>query len=191
MNLTIQQLKSAVLEHVSADWVRENFGKLTLKSTWEAAYERCSEFVAATADEAVETVALLAEHAAIAVQDVIAETVTYDNATALAFSATATVRAVATTALIAALKAAIVSYLFVLEMLEEGKVAQLQAEIQALSAPQVKPAATDDGELDIVDLGVTAEYLSDLSAAQLRILCQRRGIQARRMTKPAMVAALV
>jgi hypothetical protein len=40
MQLTIQQLKTAVLEHVSADWVRENFGKLTLKSTWQKAYDR-------------------------------------------------------------------------------------------------------------------------------------------------------
>lgn len=198
---TIQQLKSAVLAHVPAEWVKENFGKLTLKATWEAAYENLAETIAAKADQAVEdakevvtdvaeSAVLLAEHAAIAVQDWAAETVTYDNVTNLAFTATAKVRSVATDALIAALKVSILCYLFVLEVLEDGKVERLQSEIAALSLPAVKPA-NDDGELDIVDLGVTADYLSDLTAAQLRILCQRRGIQARRMTKTAMVAALV
>lgn len=198
---TIQQLKSAVLAHVPAAWVRDNFGKLTLKSTWEAAYENLAETIAAKADLAVEaakevatdvaeSAVLLAEHAAIAVQDAIAETVTYDNITNLAFTATATVRSVAADALIAALKVAIVCYLFILEMLEEGKVERLQAEIAALSLPAVK-SASDDGDLDIVDLGASADYLATLSAADLRVLCQRRGIQARRMTKPAMVAALV
>ncbi len=42
--MTLQELKTAVLKHVSADWVRENFGKLTLKQTWEDAYDRLSEF---------------------------------------------------------------------------------------------------------------------------------------------------
>jgi hypothetical protein len=41
--MTLQELKAEVLKHVSADWVRETYGKLTLKSTWQDAYDRLSE----------------------------------------------------------------------------------------------------------------------------------------------------
>ncbi|MGL5061901.1 MAG: hypothetical protein ACRC62_18175 [Microcoleus sp.] len=57
LNLTIQDLKTVVLEHVSSDWVRENHGKLTLKATWQAAYDRLSETIAAKVDQATETAA--------------------------------------------------------------------------------------------------------------------------------------
>ncbi len=57
LNPTIQDLKTVVLEHVSADWVRSNFGKLTLKSTWQAAYDRLSESIANKVDQATEAAA--------------------------------------------------------------------------------------------------------------------------------------
>lgn len=57
LNPTIQDLKAVVLEHVSADWVRENFGKLTLKQTWQAAYDRLSETIAAKVEQTTETAA--------------------------------------------------------------------------------------------------------------------------------------
>jgi hypothetical protein len=56
MQLTIQQLKTSVLEHVSADWVRENFGKLTLKSTWQKAYDRTRELASVAKDKTIEII---------------------------------------------------------------------------------------------------------------------------------------
>jgi hypothetical protein len=146
MQLTIQQLRAAVLEYVSAEWVRENFGKLTVKQTWQDAYDRCSEFIAAKADEAIEvakeaasetteTVALLAEHAGVAVQDAIAETITYDNVVNLAFTITSATTKYAKLALIETLKVMIIGYLFILEMQEEGAIDELMAQVEELNNP--------------------------------------------------------
>jgi hypothetical protein len=49
--MTLDQLKAAVLKHVSSDWVEENFGDLAMLETWEDAYDRCAEFVASDADQ--------------------------------------------------------------------------------------------------------------------------------------------
>jgi hypothetical protein len=140
MQLTIQQLKTAVLEQVSADWVRQNHGKLTLKSTWQAAYDRCQEFIAAKVDEAlkatqgsaneiIETTGLLVEHAAIAAQDVIAETMTYDNLVNGAFAATATTQKALWRLFEAVVLAAVFCYLFIIEWRESGSIARLQRDM--------------------------------------------------------------
>lgn len=52
--MTFQQIKSAVLSvaGVTREWVRSNFGDLRLKSTWQAAYDRCGEFFAAAVEVA-------------------------------------------------------------------------------------------------------------------------------------------
>jgi hypothetical protein len=64
--MKIQELKVQVRRFVSDEWVRENFGKLTRKATWEDAYDRCKEFMVVVAEEAVEeavgTVVLLADN---------------------------------------------------------------------------------------------------------------------------------
>lgn len=49
--MTLEQLKAAVLKHVSTDWVEENFGDLDMIATWEDAYDRCAEFIASDADQ--------------------------------------------------------------------------------------------------------------------------------------------
>jgi hypothetical protein len=138
--MTFQQLKTAVLEQVSADWVRENFGKLTLKATWQDAYDRCQEFIAAKADEAleatkeaadeiIETAALLVEHAAIAAQDAIAETMTYDNVVNAAFSATTMAQKALWRVFEAGVLAAVFCYLFAIEWRESGSIARLQRDM--------------------------------------------------------------
>jgi hypothetical protein len=140
MQLTVQQLKEATLKHVSADWVRENYGKLTLKATWQDAYDRCQEFIAAKADEAleatkevttdiVETTGLLVEHAAIAAQEVISETLTYDNVVNAAFSATATTQKALWRVFEAAVLAAVFCYLFIIEWREPGAIDRLQRDM--------------------------------------------------------------
>jgi hypothetical protein len=50
--MKLAQLKSAVLSiaGITTEWVRSEFGDLRLKSTWQAAYDRCSEFVAVAVD---------------------------------------------------------------------------------------------------------------------------------------------
>lgn len=50
--MTISQLKTAVLSvaGITTEWVRSEFGDLRLKATWQAAYDRCSEFVAVAVD---------------------------------------------------------------------------------------------------------------------------------------------
>jgi hypothetical protein len=52
LTMTFQQIKSAVLSvaGVTREWVRSNFGDLRLKSTWQAAYDRCGEFFAAAVE---------------------------------------------------------------------------------------------------------------------------------------------
>jgi hypothetical protein len=57
--MTLAELKTAVRaqfdgNHETANqWVKANFGDLRLKSTWQAAYDRCSEFIAAATDVAI------------------------------------------------------------------------------------------------------------------------------------------
>jgi hypothetical protein len=60
-DMTFQTLKDTVLQHVTADWVRDNFGDLRRRETWEAAYDRCSEFIATAADAAKPVVAKVVE----------------------------------------------------------------------------------------------------------------------------------
>jgi hypothetical protein len=86
--MTLAQIKQIVLSHMPQAEVQE-YGDLRLKATWEAALAKCQEFIAVAAEEVIETAELLLEHGAIAVQDWLAETLTYDNAVNLAFSTTA------------------------------------------------------------------------------------------------------
>jgi hypothetical protein len=138
--MTFQQLKTAVLEQVSADWVRENFGKLTLKATWQDAYDRCQEFIAAKADEAleatkesadeiIETAGLLVEHAAIAAQDAIAETMTYDNVVNAAFIATAMVQKALWRLFEYTVIAVMFCYFLAIEWREAGSIGRLQRDM--------------------------------------------------------------
>jgi hypothetical protein len=52
--MQLAELKTTVLSipGITADWVRDNFGDLRRRDTWEAAYDRASEFIAAAADHA-------------------------------------------------------------------------------------------------------------------------------------------
>jgi hypothetical protein len=52
--MNLSQIKSNVLATpgITAEWVRSNFGDLRFKSTWQAALDRCSEFIAAVVDAA-------------------------------------------------------------------------------------------------------------------------------------------
>jgi hypothetical protein len=59
--MTFQTLKATVLQHVTADWVRENFGDLRRRETWEDAYDSCSEFIATAADAAKPALAKVVE----------------------------------------------------------------------------------------------------------------------------------
>jgi hypothetical protein len=54
LTMTFQQIKTAVLSisGITREWVRSNFGDLRLKSTWQAAYDRCFEFAAAAVEVA-------------------------------------------------------------------------------------------------------------------------------------------
>jgi hypothetical protein len=53
--MTFAEIKTAVLAipGIDADWVRDTFGDLRKRETWEIAYDRCSEFIAAAADVAI------------------------------------------------------------------------------------------------------------------------------------------
>jgi hypothetical protein len=59
--MTFQTLKATVLQYVTADWVRDTFGDLRRRETWEAAYDRCAEFMAAAVDAAKPVVAKVVE----------------------------------------------------------------------------------------------------------------------------------
>jgi hypothetical protein len=48
--MTLSEIKATVLQHVSSDWVRNHFGDLRRRETWESARERCSEFISAAVD---------------------------------------------------------------------------------------------------------------------------------------------
>ncbi len=52
--MQLSELKTNVLSipGITAEWVRDNFGDLRLKATWQAAYDRASEFIAAAVDAA-------------------------------------------------------------------------------------------------------------------------------------------
>jgi hypothetical protein len=52
--MQLTTLKTTVLSipGITADWVKSEFGDLRLKATWQAALDRCSEFIAAAVDAA-------------------------------------------------------------------------------------------------------------------------------------------
>jgi hypothetical protein len=138
--MTFQTLKATVLQHVAADWVKANFGDLRKRETWQAALDKCQEFIAAKADEAlkatketaadiVETTALLAEHAAISVQDSIAETMTYDNLVNAAFSATAMAQKALWRVFEYTVIAVMFCYLLAIEWREAGSIVRLQRDM--------------------------------------------------------------
>jgi hypothetical protein len=47
--MTIQELKTATLESMTAEYVRQTWGDLRKRSTWESAYSKAQEIAAATA----------------------------------------------------------------------------------------------------------------------------------------------
>jgi hypothetical protein len=77
--MQFSELKASVLVHMSAEFVREAFGDLRRRETWEVAADRCCEYAAAAMDVAVETAAPVAA--------AIAKVFTYDNLTAFLFPA--------------------------------------------------------------------------------------------------------
>jgi hypothetical protein len=62
------ELKSTVLSipGITTEWVRSNFGDLRRRDTWEAALDRCSEFIAAAVDAAPVVIEQVTEAAQIA-----------------------------------------------------------------------------------------------------------------------------
>jgi hypothetical protein len=132
--MTIQELKEATLKHVSADWVRENFGKLTLKATWEAVYDRTHEYAAAVKEQADQAMALANEikHQAPIVSHEI-KGITTELATEIHQSRAATItRQYCHVAFVEVLKLLILGYLMWLEWRESGAIAKLLAEVAEL-----------------------------------------------------------
>lgn len=126
MQLTIQQLKSEVLKHVSAEWVRETYGKLTLKQTWQDAYDRTREYAAAKLEQAKEVIESEQGQVAIATVKTVA-------VKGFRFSVDAAVWLV---------KAAIVMALVVLELCQEGAIERLTGKSQEVVAT-VRKYSTD------------------------------------------------
>ncbi len=52
--MTLTTIKSAVRAHMTDDQIRAEYGDLRLRSTWEAAYDKCSEAIALAADAAAD-----------------------------------------------------------------------------------------------------------------------------------------
>jgi hypothetical protein len=145
--MTLAELKTAVREqfnngnHETANqWVQKTFGDLRKRETWQAAYDRCQEFIAAKADEALEatkgaadeiikTAGLLVEYAAIAAQDAIAETMTYDNVVNAAFSATAMVQKALWRLFEYTVIAVMFCYFLAIEWREAGSIVRLQRDM--------------------------------------------------------------
>jgi hypothetical protein len=130
--MTLQQLKTAVLEQVSADWVRENFGKLTLKATWQAAYDRCQEFISAKTDEVKTAIQSPQGQAVITATKAVA----YKGAM---FTMDAAIWVI---------KAAVVTALVILELCQEGSIDRLTGRAQT-TAETVRRKYS---ELDFKDL---------------------------------------
>jgi hypothetical protein len=145
--MTLAELKTAVRaqfdngDHETANqWVQKTFGDLRKRETWQAALDKCQEFIAAKADEAleatkgaadeiIETAGLLVEHAAIAAQDAIAETMTYDNVVNAAFSATATTQKALWRVFEYTVIAVMFCYFLAIEWRESGSIDRLQRDM--------------------------------------------------------------
>lgn len=52
MQLSILKTTVLAIPGITSEWVRTEFGDLRLKATWQAAYDRCQEFIAAAVDAA-------------------------------------------------------------------------------------------------------------------------------------------
>jgi hypothetical protein len=164
--MTLAELKTAVRaqfdngNHETANqWVKESFGDLRKRETWQDAYDRCQEFIAAKADEAleatkeatdeiIEMAAVLVEHGAIAAQEVISETLTYDNVVNAAFSATTMAQKALWRVLEYTVIAVMFCYFLAIEWREAGAIDRLQRdmteyqqrqELQELFGLQIDP----------------------------------------------------
>ncbi len=71
--MQLSEIKTQVLTipGITAEWVRDNFGDLRLKATWQAAYNRCSEFIAVAVDAAPVVIEQVTVAAQIAVAVVV------------------------------------------------------------------------------------------------------------------------
>jgi hypothetical protein len=52
MQLSEIKINVLAIPGITAEWVKSEFGDLRLKATWQAALDRCSEFIAAVVDAA-------------------------------------------------------------------------------------------------------------------------------------------
>jgi hypothetical protein len=148
---TINELKTKVLENVSADWVRENFGKLTLKETWHDAYDRLSEIIAAKADqsleltiEAIDTVVLLSDHSV-----------------GLGETAIELSESIATVLV----SCVLFVWFVILELRNKGAIDALLAEVERLEKPKAK---------------YSIEYLESLGSAEIRELAKIESLKTSR-----------
>jgi hypothetical protein len=68
--MQLSEIKTQVLTipGITAEWVRAEFGDLRLKATWQAALDRCGEFIAAVVDAAP----VVSEQATVAAQITVA-----------------------------------------------------------------------------------------------------------------------
>jgi hypothetical protein len=116
--MTLTDLKTATLKHVTAEWVRDTFGDLRRRDTWEAAHDRCSEFIAAKADQAVEAANEIIETVALLT----------DNCDGLPVA----VCEIAQAAFVWVLSQFIVACLFCFEMGKTGAIDELMADVERL-----------------------------------------------------------
>ena len=138
--MNFNEIKAAVRElfngnHETANhWVKENFGNLTRKQTWQDAYDRLSETIAAQVDRAKEYIASEQGQAQIA---------TAKAATAKALDFTAD-------ALIWVIKAVVIVALVILELARPGSIDQITGKskevVEALPSSTEIDRFTIDGE---------------------------------------------
>lgn len=130
--MTFQTLKATVLQHVTTDWVKANFGDLRKRETWQAAYDRCQEFIATKADEVKTAIQSPQGQAAIAATKAVA----YKGAM---FTMDAAIWLV---------KVAVVTALVILELCQEGTIDRLTGKAQTT----VETLQRKYSELDFKDL---------------------------------------
>lgn len=172
--MTLNELKAAVRalfngnHEVANHWVKENFGNLTKKQTWQDAYDRLSESIATAADKTIEST----KEAAIELRDT--ALLLADNCDGLPIAICETAHGAATWLI----GSAIVTLLAVQEYLNPGHIDRLREDMAKLQAEQeafeigMKAPKPAFAKYSIADL-------NRLSALQIRSLAQSEALPVR------------
>jgi rhamnose utilization protein RhaD (predicted bifunctional aldolase and dehydrogenase) len=158
--MTLAELKTAVRaqfdngNHETANqWVTENFGDLRKRETWQAAYDRCAEFIAAARD-----------------------VIESEQGQAVITAAKATIAKAALLTMDAAIwviKAAVIATLVILELCQEGSIDRLTGRAQT-TAEKVQKFSVDYltklNKLQLVQLAQAEGLVVDsrIKAADIR-----------------------